>query len=175
MSSRPTWSDFYDEGLGPPLPLAPEQRVSPVSGVLPSGEGGGFDPSQNPPINTPFPYPNTSTRESLSFSDGQRKADFPDNFSDEWWDTSGIMSTAPPFSGVLVDENQESGIFHFNGLSSAFSNGQIAKSLQIENFTIFNPYVHHEHLMSTNRKKKIVVEIPFISTYTIAIDFRPYG
>lgn len=144
MSSRPTWSDFYDEGLGPQLPLTPEQRVSPVSGVLPSGEGGGFDYSQHlKPINQPFPYPNLSTPQILAFSDGQLKSNFPEQFGDDWWDASGVLKTYSPTSGELLNELTEGTVFHFDGFASRFSNASASKFFQIEDFRIFNPYIHH--------------------------------
>jgi hypothetical protein len=144
MFTRPTWLDFYEEELGPRLPLQSEQLVSPVSGVLPSGEGGGFDFSQyRKPINKPFPYPNLLTPEILAFSDGQLRSNFPDNFSDEWWDASGVIKSYPESEDSLYGPEDETTILHFNGLSSSFSNAVDSKANQIENFRIFNPYIHY--------------------------------
>jgi hypothetical protein len=171
--SNPSWSDFSDAGIGPKLPLDESQRVQMVSGVLPSGESGGLDFIQyGSKINDQFPYPNLSTQENRAFTNGESREMFPDKFSDEWWDASGILDTSPEDSGVLFDPKNESTIFHFNGSVSRFSNGEEVKSNQISDFKIFNPYIHHE--LSSGKNKR-AVEIPFISTSTISLDFRPYG
>jgi hypothetical protein len=40
---KTTWNDFYNQGLGPELPLSYAARMQGVSGVLPSGESNGLD------------------------------------------------------------------------------------------------------------------------------------
>jgi hypothetical protein len=169
-NTNPTWNDFYSEGLGPQLPLSAAQRQSTASGVLPSGEGGGFDYIQDRTvrgesegdrgsgINQPFPYPNEDTEASFKL-DGA--------YTTEWWDASGIIKTAGPDGGELYDPENESSVLGFNGLSSNFSNSQDIVEAQIDDFTIFNNYIHHERIGG-------IVSIPYISTYNVAIDFRPY-
>jgi len=177
-NTNPTWDDFYQEGLGPQLPLTSEQRVPPVSGVLPSGEGGGFDYTQDRAmrgeapeylgsgINLPFPYPNAETAEQFKI-DGHA-------YDDEWWAASGIFKTFGPSGGPLYDTDNESSIFSFDGLTSNFSNSQDIVEAQIDDFTIFNNYIHHERLPSNLTVNNGVVWIPYVSTYNVAIDFRPY-
>jgi hypothetical protein len=171
----PTWNDFYNAGLGPQLPLTPQQRVQMVSGVLPSGESNGFDFRQVN-INEPFPYPNLSTPNDLAFTSGTNRGMFPDQFSNDWWDASGIIKTYGPDQDALVDEERESGIFHFNEFLSQFSNAVDSDTKEIEDFTIFNDYIHHERYPS-NRSRPLPppIRIPYISTYRVAIDFNAYN
>jgi hypothetical protein len=168
-SGTPEWNDFYDEGIGPSLPLSQAQRAQGPSGVLPSGEGGGFDFAQSG-INSPFPYPNENTPENLAFSDGATRADFPDQFDSDWWDVSGVIKTYGPEEGQLAD----SGVFNFNELLSQFSNSQEVSDQQITDFTIFNSYVHHQTLPANDRNST-KIEIPYLSTYSVSIDFNAYS
>lgn len=120
---KPRWSDFYenDPKLGPLLPLTSGQKVQLVSGVLPSGESSFFDNrqlhSRGSGINTPFPYPNQSTKNEFKFTTNLNP--FSEMFSDEWWAASGIIKTYPADVVGYTSENpamnaQESGIFHWN-------------------------------------------------------------
>lgn len=182
---KPTWLDFYNEGLGPLLPLTSAQQQQLVSGILPSGESAGFDHAQlhaarnespvnrGSGINEPFPYPNQSTLEQYAFVSGENYAKFPDKFSDEWWEASGIIKTYPEDSGTLVDPGRESGIFHYNNESGIFSNGPAVKSEQIEDFNIFNDFIYHQRIQYG--REKILVSIPYISTYRISTNWNPYG
>lgn len=129
---KPEWSDFYEEGLGPYLPLTSEQREIPVSGILPSGESALFDNRQlhdvrseapgfiGSGINMPFPYPNEDTAEEYAFVSGQTREQFPNQFSSDWWAASGLLKTYPHDGPVgYTDGNpamnsSESGIFHWN-------------------------------------------------------------
>jgi len=175
-NQNPTWDDFFQEGLGPQLPLTSGQRVPPIFGVLPSGEGGGFDYGQDRSqriespnnvgygINVPFPYPNEETSEQFKL-DGA--------YTTEWWAVSGIVKTYGEQSGQLYDEETQKSIFSFDGLASNFSNSQDIVEAQIEDFTIFNDYIHHERLPSSQTNGSII-SIPYISTYNVAIDYRPY-
>jgi hypothetical protein len=168
----PDWDDFYDEGLGPDLPLSAAARQQLPSGVLPSGEANSFDFRQHGSgINSPFPYPNQNTPDELA---GITKTDFPDQFSDAWWQASGALKTYGPDEGTLVDTEQESGIFHFNNLISRFSSASGVNQSGITDFTIFNNYVHHQRLPSNNNNAD-AIEIPFVSTYRTSIDFNAYN
>ena len=171
----PTWDDFHNEDLGPKLPLSDEARKQGVSGVLPSGESNGLDlAQQGSGINRPFPYPNTNTPDNKAFPSGHSRSQFPDQFSDDWWAASGIVKTYGPVEGALVDQSRESGIFHFDELFSQFSNAQNVAARQIDDFTIFNMYIHHERLPS-NAIAGNLIEIPFVSTYRTSIDFNAYN
>lgn len=184
-TTKPDWSDFYNENLGPLLPLTENQRKIPVSGVLPSGEHGGFDNSQfhkvrseakefiGSGINVPHPYPNINTPTEYAYSSG----DITGKFTDQWWATSGIIKTYPSSDGALSDKNRESGIFHYDigtnrlgklATSGRFSNGEDVLADQISDFKIFNKYIHHEKVRNQ------LVEIPYISTFRVSIDWNPY-
>lgn len=168
----PNWDDFYNEGLGPDLPLSPTARQQLVSGVLPSGESNGFDFRQHGSgINSPYPYPNQNTPDELA---GITKSDFPDQFSDAWWQASGALKTYGPDEGTLVDSERESGIFHFKQLLSGFSSTSGVGQSGITDFTIFNPYIHHQRLPA-NATQGDLIEIPFVSTYRTSIDFNAYN
>lgn len=185
-TQKPTWELFYEEGLGPSLPLSSDQQAIPVSGVLPSGEAAGFDFAQSHKIrreasdfigsgiNVPFPYPNQTTPNEYSLLTGETQSQ--DKFSEEWWEVSGIFKTYPSGDGQLVDAQRESGILHFNGEKSLFSNGSEVSSKQITDFNIFNNYIHHIRLPQNNRKiRPSIVKIPFVSTFKVSINWNPYG
>ena len=178
-SDNINWNDFYASGIGPELPLNAEARKQLVSGILPSGEMGFFDTRQfhqirlesidkiPSGINLPYPYPNVDTEEKYAFVSGESRFVFPDKFSMDWWYASGILITYGPDSDPLQDQERESGVFHFNGEESIFSSG--AESQQINDFTLFNGFIHHELI---NRS---AVRIPYLSDYGTAIQFNPYG
>jgi hypothetical protein len=169
--SNPSWSDFSNQGLGPELPLSQQQRTQLPSGVLPSGEAGGLDLAQfGKEINKDYPYPNSSTPQELSSIRIGSGTPASQKFSDDWWAASGILKTYPEDPGDLLDPERETSIFNFTNSISRFSNATDVKSKQIENFTIFNPYIHHQ----TSRNNQPVA-IPFLSTFNVSLDFRPYG
>ena len=60
--------------------------------------------------------------------------------------------------------NQKS--FPENGLAIPFSNAQDAKETQIDDFTIFNKYIHYYHTQGAIQGMPAF--IPFLSNYTIA-------
>ena len=152
-------------------------------------------------INFPFPYPNHLTHDLFKFEgsgffhgnsfirwsedETANPAIYADFFSAEWWDVSGILKTFPEDRGGLQDfrvdkepletEYVGSGIFHPDELQNPFSNGPNSRASGIDDFTIFNPYIHHEKLPSTLALDKMVIRIPYISTYNISIDFNAYG
>jgi hypothetical protein len=147
-------------------------------------------------INYPHPYPNERTVQQnpyLAFTSGYLASylddgSFDQMFTEEWWDESGILKTYPPIAISGFERNNpamnsyNSGIFHWNSevrkgfensdppvlKGSLFSNGEIAKSQQIDDFTIFNNYFHQEFIDNEP------VEIPYISTYKVSIDLNPY-
>jgi hypothetical protein len=57
---------------------------------------------------------------------------------------------------------------------SIFSNGEQVKRIAREDFKIFNNYIHHQ-LMPDNEDPGKKVEIPFVSTYRVEIDWDIYG
>lgn len=193
MAYKPKWSDFANEvpPLGPILPLSGNQILLPISGVLPSGENGGFDNAQyytvrseapsfiGSGINVPHPYPNNATAREYAYVSGDNTTG---KFTDGWWEASGIFKTYPSRDGVLCDKERESGIFHYdsdivNGrtiTSGIFSNGENVRSNQIEDFAIFNNYIHHQRLPSNSNNPE-PLSIPYISTFKKSIDWNPYG
>lgn len=176
-TNKPSWSDFADEDLGPILPLTDSQMSIPISGILPSGEAGNFDTIQShnirgeaqnlqgSGINVPYPYPNSTTDRKYAYTSDDTTTG---KFTSGWWEESGILKTYPSDDGQLIDETRESGIFHYDGPKSAFSNGEQVKERQISDFTIFNYYIHHERIPS-------IVTIPYVSTFRPSIDWNPYG
>lgn len=200
------WNDFNlaSPSLGPPLPLTSGQRVMPTSGILPSGEAGFFDNEQdrslNPTIglgvdnsekvgsgiNYPFPYPNTETLDKFKYPSGDFYSEFYasgflEQFSSGWWEESGIFKTygPTPHRGELVDDQwpkSGSGIAHPYGLQSPFSNAPRSKENSINDFTVFNPYIHHEKVPSTfSTENSNSLQIPYLSTYKVSIDWDAYG
>lgn len=168
---RPDWEDFYDEGLGPLLPLTSGQKVQYVSGVLPSGESNSFDFRQSGVV---FPYPNQGTEDEYAFTSDVNPEDFPDQFSSGWWDASGILKTY----GEAPSGLRESGIFNFHDLISRFSNATEVDVTEIEDFEIFGSYIHHERLPSNAKLGTVNSNsgvIPFLATSRAVIDFDAYG
>jgi hypothetical protein len=189
--------------LGPLLPLTSGQQAMPISGVLPSGEAGFFDLQQDrtlhptagglfPPIagdvgsgiNYPFPSPNVTTADALKYSSGDFYSElyssfFSNQFTPEWWEESGILNTygPTPYIADLVEDARPkvgSGTLHPRGFQSPFSNAPRSKVNSINDFTIFNPYIHHKGLPSTSAPG-VAIFIPFLSTYKVSIDWDAYG
>ena len=162
------WKDFHPDD-GPLLPLSSGQQAPLVSGVLPSGEGHFLDHRQSRErvhsnsigsgINFPYPHPNLNTPDDEAFLSQQNPSDFPDQFDDEWWDTSGIFKTYPEDPSTPTD-----GMFRPENLKIPFSNSSVAQSGEIENFTVFNPYIHHYKLSSALPP----ITIPYISQYFLS-------
>ena len=147
--------------------------------ILPSAEAGFFDSSQlhkirkespssvGSGINDPFPYPNTTTDESYAFVSSESREQFPDKFNNAWWDASGIINTYGATDAPLVDEQRETGVFHYLGSLGRFSSNY--QNSQITDFTIFNPYIHHEYI------NNVGIAIPYVSTFKASIDWNVYG
>ena len=125
-------------------PLTEEQKTLPSGMVLPSGEGNYFDFSQHQSVNAGsginFPFVQDTSG-------------------------SGLIATYGP-SGSPVEKKS---VFAPYGLAVPFSNSQAAAVTQIDDFTIFNDYVHYETGVAS-----AAVQIPFLSTYTVAIKYDPY-
>jgi len=112
--------------------------------VLPSGESNYFDFAQHHDNNAGsginFPFtPDTSG--------------------------SGLIATYGP-SGNPVETKST---FAASDLSVPFSNAQDVQTKQIDDFAIFNTYVHYETGVDG-----VAVQIPFLSTYAVAPNFDPY-
>ena len=165
------WKDFHPDD-GPLLPLGPGQQAQPISGVMPSGEGHFLDHEQsreiNPTIydggsgiNYPFPHPNQETPDNEAFLSQEDPSASPDQFSEEWWEASGAVKTYPenPGAGLHVD----GGVFNASELEVPSSNSQETQLREIEQFTIFNDYIHH-HLAPGQSP----IVIPYISEYFVS-------
>jgi len=157
-----TWQDFFDEGLGPSLPLSAEQQQQLVSGVLPSGESNMFDfAQQNTAINKKFPDPaNDEDRYDVVFTSGEQ-----------------------------IEEVSDTGIFHFQGVRGEFSSpSQVPSGLgdrlqafyrppqdcsttprQDYTFRVQDSYIHHKTYGGSP------FEICFLSSYNQAIQMDRYG
>jgi hypothetical protein len=127
-------------------PLTEEQKALPSGMVLPSGEGNYFDFAQHHDnnagsgINFPFTEDNSG---------------------------SGLIATYGPVGSG--NTGSPSGTFVTSGLSVPFSNAQDVETTQIDDFAIFNTYVHYETGVAGT-----AVQIPFLSTYVVAPNFDPY-
>ena len=155
-----TWKTFYDEGLGPSLPLSKEQRAQSVSGVLPSGESNMLDfAQQGKAINKNFPSPrDPEDRHDIVFTSGEEP--------------------------VTVNET---GIFHYEGERGRFSSPtetpsglgerlqafyrppQSNKPREAYTFRVQDSYIHHKPYGNKG------VEILFLSSYNEAIQLDRYG
>ena len=161
------WKDFYPDD-GPFLPLGLGQQAQPISGVMPSGEGHFLDHEQSREvnfggsgINYPFPHPNQETPDNEAFLSQEDPSAFPDQFSEDWWEASGVVKTYPedPGTGPHVGGS----LFNASGLEIPFSNSQEAQLREIEKFNIFNDYIHH-HLAPG----KSPITIPYISEHFVS-------
>jgi hypothetical protein len=127
-------------------PLTSGQKQQLPLGLLPSGEANYYDFNQDRSyhggsgINYLYPSPS-----------GFNQA-------------SGVIRTYPP----NVNPVEQSGIFSYNELSSAFSNVSQVSGLKIESFDIFNPYIHYYRIDNQP------VKIPYVSTYKVSINYNPY-
>jgi len=134
------------------VPLTNEQKQLPSGALLPSGEANFFDISQahahngGSGINVPFPHP-------------------------EGYGDSGLYRTYGPNDELVIADR--SGVFNYDGLDGVFSNGPATQLSGINDFTIFNPYIHYFARSTPNNIRTTEhVRIPFISDYRIA---TPYG
>ena len=175
-SPRPTWNDFSPL-YGPELPLTDFQRgyTNLPSGILPSGEEGLLDSrqdrgqNQGNGINYPYPYPNLNTADKFSFVSGEP----PKLFNDEYWEKSGVIRTNPPNPGAANTYS----VFAKNGSYSQFSNAYIIEQIQINDFSIFGNYIHHQRFPtnSTDPVAGKALFIPYVSDYKISVENVPYG
>ena len=125
-------------------PLTAEQKALPSGMILPSGEANYFDLSQH---------------HSNNNGSGINVPFVQDTSG------SGLIATYGP-TGSSVEKKSA---FAPYGLAVPFSSSQIAAVTQIDDFTIFNDYVHYETGVAS-----AAVQIPFLSTYTVAIKYDPY-
>ena len=123
-------------------PLTNEQKVLPQGAVIPSGESNFYDTAQN------FGNHAGSGIDVIYTNTG-----------------SGVIATYRT-TGITQDT---SGIFSPSGLTIPFSNSQDVALRQIDDFTIFNNYIHYETGING-----AFVSIPYISTYTVSLKFDPY-
>tara|TARA_Y100001938_G_scaffold142921_1_gene214920 strand:- start:1469 stop:1957 length:489 start_codon:yes stop_codon:yes gene_type:complete len=105
-------------------------------------------------INHPFP--------SFGYTVGDGR------HSKEWWLTSGVVNTYGSDARLDLVNEDESGIFSFDGVKGSFSLSG-TKRVAVD-FNLFQPYIHHGH--DDNEEK--YTTIPYISDYTISIPFNPY-
>lgn len=82
-----------------------------------------------------------------------------------FYDYAQIFNIQEP-SGINIEE---SGIFHFNGLNSLFSNVSQVSGLKASDFEVFNSYIHYYP-----DEENLVVKIPYTSSYKISTIFDPY-
>tara|TARA_R110000751_G_scaffold8926_1_gene34558 strand:- start:427 stop:1299 length:873 start_codon:yes stop_codon:yes gene_type:complete len=85
-------------------------------------------------INFPFPNPyNASYPENIT----------GEMFSIAWWEASGIYKTYPPAAFLLIDQERQSGILHWEGFKQVegFSNSPDVAPLIPE--VKFNNYIHY--------------------------------
>ena len=138
------------------IPLTEEQKALPSGMVLPSGEGNYFDYSQHNIYNAGsginFPF----TQDTSG---------------------SGLIETHGP-QGAAVEADSA---FSSYGLATPYSNSQAAAVTQIDDFTIFNSYVHHYTTRPLDLGPdgspvlgEFAIQIPYLSTYTVALKFDPY-
>ena len=173
---RPEWNDFAPED-GTTFPVNQSLSDHP-SGILPSGESNFYDIRQShvleggSGINSIFPYPNENTAKEFADVSGVPL----ETHTDEHWEVSGVIRTYASEGEIPVNA-LESGIFSKEGEVSPFSNGNLVKQNQIEDFTIFGNYIHHERFPPDSTKdfdKKELLQIPYISDYDVSIDWNPY-
>ena len=112
--------------------LTPAERALASGQLMPSGEAGFRDFSQNV-FNANYPSPTGTVASGLAYPLGVSTTGTP----------LGIYPTYP--SGGL--QGSDTGIIHPNGLDTPFSNSKETKDLLdragITDFTIFNNYIHY--------------------------------
>lgn len=140
------------EYTDPSLPLTNDQRVVSSGQVLASGEANFFDFIQS---------------QDSEFSRGSGinvRFPSPSNF------VSGAYITYGPEDLLPADQDQESGIFNFYGKYNQFSSASVSEIFQINDFTIFNPYIHYDKLIDYNSEyiTEPPVLIPYLSDYKIS-------
>ena len=150
------------------IPLTDEEKELPSGMSLPSGEEHFFDKAQKEsllfPINKPFPV----------VGPGVVKPPDPKFGSLEYFDKSGVYETFPGNSGIpprapIPPTGISESFLASVQLTSAFSNA--AASLDslsasgIDDFQIFNPYIHYYPATMAG-------QVPPPADYAIRIDYR---
>lgn len=119
-----------------------------MSQILPSGESNFFDLNQ-------AHFRNNGSGINVVYPS-------PDDIS--------IYKTYPQDSGGFA-RIERSGVFSFNELSSKFSNA--SGHLPVDNLEVFNPYIHY-YTKKNNRNQNVPIEIPYVSSYKVSIEYNPY-
>lgn len=140
----------------------------PYSGfILPSSESNFFDYNQSSPINQRYPSPSSFIASQYLISGVYLY--------------SGIYATFPSGENLIVSE-QETGIFHYDGLSGQFSNYSKFTGIK-NNFQSFNTYIHYypknvedlDDIDNNDMDKDYSLKIPYLSSYRInTFTYNPY-
>ena len=134
------------------IPLTEEQKALPSGMVLPSGEGNYYDSSQDHISN----YGYGINVPFVADTSG-----------------SGLIESYGP-SGTAIEK---SGTFSPYGLAVPHSNSQYVAMTQIDDFAIFNDYIHYYTPKLIPCSPVPAILIPFLSTAdrTVAENFDPYS
>jgi hypothetical protein len=112
-----------------------------TSGVLPSGEANFLDFSQNEQyIYKPNFAPKTFT------GAGHYTQSIVEPTGLEYYQSKQFIREPPDYINTLVNNNNEPNSFFIQALS----NSKASRDYSINDFSIFNPYVHYDHSGVTN-------------------------
>lgn len=146
-----------------------------TSGILPSGQENYFDISQDfennggLAINSFYPSP---VDQNGVFTGTGLLVTYP-----PWWFTTHPSGYTPEIRKILGILRQ-SGILNYQDLIGIFSNVSSVSGIPIQDFSIFNPYIHYypSYMPITNDDKiyNFAVSIPYISDYEMAELYDPY-
>lgn len=140
------------------LPLTPGQKLTASGILLPSGESSYYDFSQD-----------------YSYHDGSGiNVLYPSPYF-----VSGLLATLPPSGGNTTGGTNGVGsgnIFNYGGLTGLFSNAEASLVSGINDFTIFNAYIHYYTIptITVTGAANQTVFIPYISDYTVVPPFNIY-
>lgn len=162
-----TLSSQQKQQRPPPIPYLLSGGLYLTSGILPSGQENYFDTRQDPdnnfglPINTFYPSP---ANQNGTFAG------------------TGLLVTYaptgyPPEVKYKLGQLKESGILHYENLVGRFSNVSSVSGIAVQDFNIFNPYIHYypiDEITNNNKDKDSPVLIPYVSDYEIVQPISPY-
>lgn len=165
----------------PPIQYLLDGGLYLTSGILPSGQENYFDETQDPnnpvnnialplglPINAFYPSP---ANKNGTFTGTGLLVTYP-----PWWFSTHPSGYDPELRDIL-GILKESGILNYENLIGRFSNVSGVSGIAVQDFNIFNPYIHYypiDEITNNNKDKNSPVLIPYVSDYEIVQPISPY-
>lgn len=165
-----TLNQQQKQQVPPPIPYLLNFGVYLTSGILPSGQENFNDENQYPQINEAYPSP---INVNGTFAGTGLLMTYP-----PWWVYQNPTGYPPELRnqfGVM----KQSGILHYKDLIGNFSNVSGVSGIAVQDFNIFNSYIHYypinTEITNQNKGSDSPVLIPYVSDYEVVSNpINPY-